>query len=97
MILLAELTFIAVTKDNPLLYFLVVENRYFVVLIFSVFVVIIWVLSLKNILVLKVKHGFFVSWHVAEQLVCNVRRLNEWSHQFKDLFLYLPFTQCLVH
>jgi hypothetical protein len=76
---------------------LVVKNRYLVVFVLPVFIVVIWVLRLKKALVLKVKHGLLRSWHMAEQLVSDVWRLDEWTHQFKDLLLDLAFGEALVH
>lgn len=79
------------------MHLLVVKNRYLVVFVLPVFVVVIWVLRLKKALVLKVKHGLLRSWHMAEQLVSDVWRLDEWTHQFKDLLLDLAFGEALVH
>lgn len=57
MLLIAELTLVSVVKEHALMYLLIVKNRQLVVLMLAFFIVIIWVLSLKNALVLYVKHS----------------------------------------
>jgi hypothetical protein len=57
MLLIAELTLVSVVKEHALMHLLIVKNRQLVVLMLAFFIVIIWVLSLKNALVLYVKHS----------------------------------------